>query len=57
VGRAAASPAGLEQAAILASLNAQRFRRLKEEERKFFNDANLEHAFEISRQRAATEEA
>jgi hypothetical protein len=37
-------------------LNVQRFWRLNEEEREFVNDANLEHALEISRQRAATEE-
>jgi hypothetical protein len=30
---------------------------LREEERKFVNDANLEHVLEISRQRAVTEEA
>jgi UDP-N-acetylglucosamine pyrophosphorylase len=41
----------------LVSFNAQRFRRLKEEEQEFFNDANFDHAVEISRQRAATEEA
>jgi hypothetical protein len=35
----------------------QRFRKLKEEERKFINDTNCEHAIEISHQRAATEEA
>jgi hypothetical protein len=45
-----------EQAGILASYNMQRFRRLKEEQREVFNDANLVHALEISRQRAATEE-
>lgn len=50
-------PADPEQAAILASLNAQRFQRFKEEEREFVNNMNLEHALEISRQRAATEEA
>nr|XP_051202476.1 uncharacterized protein LOC127316097 [Lolium perenne] len=33
-----------EQTAILVSLNVQRFQRLKEEEREFFNNANLEHA-------------
>jgi hypothetical protein len=33
-------------------LNAERFRRLKEEQREFINDANLDHALEISRQRA-----
>jgi UDP-N-acetylglucosamine pyrophosphorylase len=38
-------------------LNVQPFRRLKEEQREFINDANFEHAVEISRQRAATEEA
>ncbi|KAK1618755.1 hypothetical protein QYE76_024272 [Lolium multiflorum] len=31
--------------------------RLREEEREFVNDANLEHVLEISRQRAVTEEA
>jgi hypothetical protein len=51
------APADPEQAAILASLNAQRYQRLREEEREFVNDANLEHVLEISRQRAATEEA
>jgi phosphoglucomutase len=45
-----------EQAAILASLNAHRFQSLKEEERDFFNNANLEYAVEISYQRVATEE-
>jgi hypothetical protein len=50
-------PPDPEQAAILTSLNAQRFRRLKEEHREFINDANLEHALEISCQRAAMEEA
>jgi hypothetical protein len=30
-------------------LNARSFWRLKEEEREFVNDANLEHALEISR--------
>jgi hypothetical protein len=49
-------PADLEQAVILASLNAQRFRRLKEEQCEFINNASFEHAVEISRQRAATEE-
>ncbi|XP_047083204.1 strigolactone esterase D14-like [Lolium rigidum] len=49
-------PPDPEQAAILASLNAERFGTLKEEQREFINDANLEHALEISRQRAATEE-
>jgi hypothetical protein len=38
-------------------LNAQRFRRLKEEQHKFISDANFEHVIEISRQRASTEEA
>jgi hypothetical protein len=42
---------------ILATFNAQRFRRLKEEEREFINKANFEHAVEISRERAAMEEA
>jgi hypothetical protein len=51
------APADPEQAAILASLNAQRYQRLREEEREFVNDANLEHVLEISRQRAVTEEA
>jgi hypothetical protein len=37
-------------------LNAQRFDRLKEEQREFINDANFEHAVVILRQRAATEE-
>jgi hypothetical protein len=35
-------------------LNVERFHTLKEEKREFFNDANLEHALEILRQRAAT---
>jgi hypothetical protein len=48
------APADPEQAAILASLNTQPFRRLKEEEREFVNDANLKHTLEISHQRAAT---
>ncbi|KAK1694538.1 hypothetical protein QYE76_011235 [Lolium multiflorum] len=51
------APTDPEQAAILASLNAQRYQRLREEEREFVNDANLEHVLEISRQRAVTEEA
>jgi hypothetical protein len=41
-------PADPEQAVILASLNVQRFRRLEEEWRTFINDANFEHAVEIS---------
>jgi hypothetical protein len=43
------APADPEHAPILTSLNAQRFWRLNEEEREFVNDANLEHALEISR--------
>jgi hypothetical protein len=50
-------PADPEHVAILASLNTQRFRRLKEEQREFINDANFEHAVEISRQCTTTEEA
>ncbi|KAK1631517.1 hypothetical protein QYE76_005832 [Lolium multiflorum] len=46
-----------EQAAILDSLNPQCFRRLKEEQIEHVNDANFEHAIEISRRWAATEEA
>nr|XP_051229653.1 uncharacterized protein LOC127347514 [Lolium perenne] len=46
-----------EQTAILASFSVQRLRRLKEEQREFINDANFEHAIEISRQGPATEEA
>jgi hypothetical protein len=42
---------------ILSSFNVQRFRKLKEEERAFINDANCEHAIEIPRQQEATEEA
>jgi hypothetical protein len=44
-----------EQAAILASYNAQRFRRLNDEQLEYINNANYEHDVEISRQRAATE--
>jgi sigma54-dependent transcription regulator len=46
-----------EKAAILASFNTQCFRRPKEEEQEFFNDANFDHVVEISRQQATTEEA
>jgi hypothetical protein len=46
-----------EQASILASFNAQRFRRLKEEELEYINNANFEQAVEISRQQSSTEEA
>jgi hypothetical protein len=42
----------LEQAAILAFFNVQRFRRLEEEELEYINDARSEHAIEISLQRA-----
>jgi hypothetical protein len=41
----------------MASFKMHRFRRLKEEEREFFNDANFKHVIEISRQLAPTEEA
>jgi phosphomevalonate kinase len=41
----------MEQAAILGSLNARRFQRLKKEQRKFINNANFEHAVKISRQK------
>jgi hypothetical protein len=47
----------LELAAILASFNTQCFRRLEEEVLEYVNDAHFEHAVEISRQQAATEEA
>jgi hypothetical protein len=47
----------LEQVEILASYNAQHFRRLDGEELEYINNANYEHAVEISRQRAAMEEA
>jgi hypothetical protein len=50
-------PADPEKAAILVSLNTQHFWWKKEERDEFINDANLEHAVEISRHRAATEEA
>jgi hypothetical protein len=46
-----------EQAAILASYNAQRFRRLDDEQLEYINNANYEHAVKISHQRAATEKA
>jgi hypothetical protein len=49
-------PGDPKQAAILAILNAQRFRRLEEGEREFFNATNFDRTVEISRQRAATEE-
>jgi hypothetical protein len=39
-----------EQASILASFNAQRFQRLREEDLEEINNANFEHAVEISRQ-------
>ncbi|KAK1685705.1 hypothetical protein QYE76_046553 [Lolium multiflorum] len=38
-----------EQAAILASFNVHRFRRLQEEQLEYINDANFEHAVKISR--------
>jgi hypothetical protein len=44
-----------EQDAILASFNAHHFLRLKEEQIEYVNDANFEHAVEISRQWTATE--
>jgi hypothetical protein len=47
----------LEQAAVLASYNTQRFRRLDDEELECINNANYKHAIEITRQRVATEEA
>jgi hypothetical protein len=46
-----------EHAAILASFNLERLQRLKEEELEYVNDAKFEHAVEISRQWAITEEA
>jgi hypothetical protein len=50
-------PGDPEQVAILASFNKQHFRRLKEKDQEFFNDANFDHAAEILRQRATREEA
>jgi hypothetical protein len=38
-----------KQTTILASFNAQRFRRLHEEELEDTNGANFEHVFDISR--------
>jgi hypothetical protein len=43
--------------AILASFKVQRIRKLRKEEVEEINDANFEHAVEISHQQAATEEA
>jgi hypothetical protein len=46
-----------EEAAMLASYNTHRFPRLEDKQLEYINNANYEHAIEISRQRAATKEA
>jgi hypothetical protein len=43
--------------AVLALLNAHRFRRLKEEELEEIDATNFEHALTISHEQLATEEA